>query len=433
MASKDTDLEALSSTLYSRLFDGGRNKALQRYWETAIKPHLVNYFACSPLERDHIKNRINSTLHKKKDTYYGDTANEKIMRNIIECVHDWWNAIDRSPINIFYVLIRPNPKKGPAYEILLDRRPNPNGSFYWTLPNELTDRVKDERFEWIHLANASFDYRYLTYAAVKVVRFAEEESELLQHISPRNGEWHDIHAVIRGAQQGNPLYGQRIRGYVKGRILQFLNREHPVITRASSGAVAVPAALAKPHGVPRSVVVLIRQVSGRAYGEEYDVCMLRDDTNSYWTLPIVETAMLNREAWEWIVLDDRYTSTAALVIFHNIHTAPERIVPELGRYRDQLKWHNLKSFYRGAIGGSASYGRNISHHLTTSIMKHLGQNYPDLYNSLTFNPAVSDLGHMPMYSDLHFPKKPPAEPPSPSTPPAKFSPPAWLLKKFTGK
>lgn len=425
MASRDTDLEALSSTLYSRFFDGGRNGALLQYWEAAIKPHLVHYFTRSPDDRNHLKRQINKMLYACK------AADETVMRDFMAYVNFWWRGIDRSPINTFYVLIRPNSKKGLAYEILLDRRHNPNGSLYWTLPNKQTDGVKDERFEWIHLANASFEYRYLTYAAVKVVRFAEEESELRQHISPRNGEWHDIHAVIHGAQQGNPLYGQRIRGYLSGRILQFLEQRYPVITRASSGAVAVPAALAKPHGVPRSFVVLIRQVSGRAYGEAYDVCMRRDDTNSCWTLPIVETAMLNREAWEWIVLDDRYTSTAALVIFHNIHTAPERIVPELGRYQGQLKWHNLKSFYHGAIGGSASYGRNISHHLTTSIMKHLIKNYPDLYECLTFNPAVSDFGHMPMYSDLHLSKKPAAEPPP--TPPAKFSPKDWLLKKFTNK
>jgi hypothetical protein len=420
----DTDLEALSSTLYSRFFYGDRNGALQQYWEKVIKRHLAHYFTLSPDERNHLTRRISNMLHKKKDSY-DDAADTEVMRKFIECVHDWWNAIDRSPINIFYVLIRPNPNKGLAYEILLDRRHNPNGSFYWTLPNELTDRVRDERFEWIHLANASFDYRYLTYAAVKVVRFAEEESELRQHISPRNGEWHDIHAVIHGAQQGNPLYGKRIRGYVKGRILQFLDQKYPVITRESSGVVAVPAALSKPHGVPRSFVVLIRQLSRRAYGEEYDVCMCREGENRHLTLPIVEKAMLIQEAWEWIVLDDKYTSTAALTIFYNIHTAPEIFVPELGRYRGQLEWHNLKSFYRGAVGGSASYGRNISHHLTTSIMKHLGQNYPDLYKRLTFNTAVSDLGHMPVHHELY--PTPAAEPPSPPTSPTKFSPQAWLL------
>jgi hypothetical protein len=427
MASRDTDLEALSSTLYSRFFDEDRNGALRQYWETAIKPHLVNYFACSPLERDHIKNRINSTLHTKKDTY-GDTANKEVMRKFIAYVHEWWNAIDRSPINIFYVLIRPNPVKRLAYEILLDRRRNPNGSFYWTLPNELTDRVKDERFEWIHLANASFDYRYLTYAAVKVVRFAAEESELRQHISPHDGEWHDIHAVINGAQHENPLYGQRIRGYLSGRILQFLKREYPVITGASSGAVAVPAALSKPHGVPRSFVVLIRQVSGRAYGEEYDVCMRRDDTNSYWTLPIVETATLKGGSWEWIVLNDEHASTAALAIYEHSNATPEAIVPALRRYQGQLEWHSLKSFYHGAGGKTTSYGRNISRYLIKSIMPYLSKNYPDLYDSLTFNPAVSDFGHMPVHHELY--PTPAAEPPPPPTPPAKFSPPAWLLGKF---
>jgi hypothetical protein len=343
-------------------------------------------------------------LHRKKDKC--NAANPKAMKAIIDYVHYWWNAIDQSSISILYVLIRPNPDKWHSYDILLDPKYNADSSLFWTLPNEITDRSRDSRFEWIHLANVSSEYRYITYAAVKIVRTAAEKSEIRQHISPR-GKWRNIQALIEGAKNENPLYGQRIRGYVKGPILKYLDREYPAITEASSSAVApltaVPAVFPKPNGdssKASSFIVLIQQLSGRAYGEEYEVCMCREGENRNLTLPVIEKAMLNGGVWDWIVLNDKYASSAALAIFSNFHAAPEVIVPQLNRYQGQLEWHNLKSFYHGAIGGNALYGRSISHHLTTSIMEHFRENHPDLYERLTYNPAVSDIGHMPMYGDI---------------------------------